>query len=658
MKYNRWIAWGLCAALALGMLGGCTSSGRSAGGDDGAQSTASGDNTAAGSDQARTPAQVDLTDAVTVTLSGTGAQIDGAGADVSDGVITVSAGGTYVFRGSLSEGRILVDAGDAEVVLVFDDADITCSYGSPLYIYKSARTTLHLMEDTENSLTDGTAYTFEDRYSSAADEEPNACLYSKSDLVIQGAGALSICANYNNGVTSKDTLEIYDLSLTVDAVNHGVNGKDSLLIDSAGVTVTCGGDALRSTNDTDAALGWVQISQSALVLEAGEDGVQAEGALTLSNVSCTIRSGGGSGVQPSDDASAKGLKAGGSLTLYSGTYTLDCSDDAVHSNGDVSVSGGVYAVSSGDDAFHADEALTVSGGEIDVLTCYEGLEGSSVTVSGGSIRIVSTDDGVNAAGGADSSGFGGFGHGNTFGAAGGDYFIDISGGSLVVTAGGDGLDSNGSITLSGGSVSVCSTGTGDGALDYESSFALTGGTLFAVDAGNMGAVPSQASQYTVCIGFGAALSAGTYVALEGTEQSFVFQLPIDGVSMVFSSPELEGGAAYTVSCGGEYTGETADGVGSGGTYSGGTQLTELTLSDYLTTYGNLGMGGMGGMGGRPGGMGGMFGGMGEAPGGEMPNGELPDGAAGGRGGMGRGFSGDASGELPEGIAPESAGASA
>lgn len=646
---RRWIALALCAALAAGTLSGCKTS---------EDPTDSGNTTAVSvlsynisSNEAvfRTPATVDLTDAVTVSLEGTTARIDGKGASVSDGVVTITAAGTYVLSGTLTEGRVLVDAKGEEVILVLNGADITCSYGSPIYIYKSSTTTLHLMEGTENTLTDGAAYTFADEYSSETDDEPNACLYSKSDLVIQGAGSLTVNANYNNGVTSKDTLEIYDLTLTVNAANNGINGKDSNLIDSSVITVVCGGgDAIRSTNDTDETLGWVSISNSILDLTAGEDGIQAETALTMYSGSYTVTSGGGSAVQPSDETSAKGIKAGTTLTLSSGIYTLDCSDDAVHANGDVTVSGGIYTVSTGDDAFHADEALSISGGEITVLTSYEGLEGTTVDISSGTIYVTASDDGVNAGGGNDGSGFGGFGPGNTFGGN-SDCIITISGGYLCVVAGGDGLDSNGSAVMSGGTVIVSSTGRGDGALDYESSFELTGGTLLAFDTGAMSAAPSSASQYTVFVSFGTTLSAGSYVALEGTDQSFVFELPVNAATMVFSSPDLEGGAAYTLSYGGEYSGESADSICSGGSYSGGTELTELTLSDYITTYGNVGMGG-----GMPGGMndGGGFagpGGMNDAGG---PDGQMPDRT--GRGERPGDVEADSEpfgGEIPEGDMP-------
>lgn len=597
MKYiTKRMAAALCAAAILGTLAACGKDGGTAAGS-GAYTPLSLLNSTSASP--RSPAVLDLTGATVITLSGSGASVDGKGAEAKGSVVTITAAGIYAVSGCLEDGRIIVNAPKEEVTVALNGADITCSYGSPLYIYKAGTATVHLMEGTENTLTDGAVYSFDDEYSSAADEEPNACLYSKADLLIQGAGALTVLANCDNGITSKDTLQIYDGSLWVQAANNGINGKDSHTIDSAAIAVTCGGDAIRSTNDTDETLGWVSVSNSTLNLTAGEDGIQAETALTMAGGSYTVVSGGGSGVQPSDDSSAKGLKAGTVLSLTGGTYTLDCSDDAIHSNGDVTVSGGTYTISTGDDAIHADEALTVSAGEIDILTSYEGLEGTTVSVSGGTIYIVSSDDGVNAAGGADGSGFGGFGHGNAFGGGNSDSCIDISGGYLVVTAGGDGLDSNGNAVMSGGTVIVSSTGQGDGALDYDGSFTLSGGTLLAVGSGAMAQALSQASQYTVSLGFDSALPAGTFVGLEREGQSLAFALPISGSHIVFSSPELEGEAVYTLSYGGEYSGQTVDGLCSGGTYSGGTEAAKLTLSDYITTYGRAGMGGMGG---RPGGM--------------------------------------------------------
>ena len=393
------------------------------------------------------------------------------------------------------------------------------------------------------------------------------------------------------------------------SLGNGINGKDSNTIDSAAITVTSGGDAIRSTNDTDAALGWIRISNSTLELTAAEDGIQAETAVVMSSGTYSITTGGGYEGEMADDASAKGIKAGTAVNLVSGIYTLDCCDDGVHSNGDVTVSGGVYTVSSGDDAFHADETLAVDGGEINILASYEGLEGTAVNITGGKIELVSSDDGVNAGGGADGSGFMGCGGGNNFGSTDSNSLVNITDGYLVVHAGGDGLDSNGSMTMTGGTVIVTSTGRGDGALDYDRSFTLSGGTLLAIGAGSMPQAPSEATQNTVFLNLDTTLPAGTYLALLGDGREFVSELPVDAANVVFSSPDLKDGATYTVSYGGAYSGDSTDNVCSGGSYSGGTQLTELTLTESITRYGNASMGG---------------GNRGQMPGGEKPE-RPPDG---------------------------------
>lgn len=312
----------ISAALLAGCLSACGESGTATGGSSSVENTA---------------ATVTGGDATTIALSGQSATATGTGAEVTDGVVTITAGGTYVVTGTMTEGRILVNAPKEEVTLVLQDASITCSTGSPLYVYKSKATTLYLPEGTDSTLTDGTDYTFSDSYSSAEEEEPNACLYSKSDLVIAGSGSLTVNANYNNGITGKDTLFIQKASVTVTAVNHGINGKDSLTIKDADITVTSGGDALRSTNDSDPTLGYLVITGSALKLTAGEDGIQAETTLTISGGTATVTTAGGAGQSISDDTSAKGFKAGTQVTVTGGTFQLNCCDDAIHSNGDVTI---------------------------------------------------------------------------------------------------------------------------------------------------------------------------------------------------------------------------------------------------------------------------------------------------------------------------------
>lgn len=241
----------LGAALLLSSLCACTSTA----GTDADTDTNTEDSVAQQLYDADVTAP-DLTNAATITLSGT-----------DD--VTITSGGVYVLTGTLTDGRVLVNAPDADVTLVLQDADITCSDSSALYIYKAASVLVYLPDGTASTLTDGSSYNYSDSVSSAIDEEPNACLYAKSDLIIAGGGTLTVTGNANNGITGKDTLKIEDTAVSVTAANHGINGKDCLVLKQTDVTVTSGGDALRATNDSDTALGCVLIGASALTLTAG-----------------------------------------------------------------------------------------------------------------------------------------------------------------------------------------------------------------------------------------------------------------------------------------------------------------------------------------------------------------------------------------------------
>lgn len=575
----------ISAALLAGCLSACGESGTATGGSSSDENTAA---TVIGGDAATTPditADVeapDVSGATTITLSGQSATATGTGAEVTDGMVTITAGGTYVVTGTMTEGRILVNAPKEEVTLVLQDASITCSTGSPLYVYKSKATTLYLPEGTASTLTDGTDYTFSDSYSSAEEEEPNACLYSKSDLVIAGSGSLTVNANYNNGITGKDTLFIQKASVTVTAVNHGINGKDRLTIKDADITVTSGGDALRSTNDSDPTLGYLVITGSALKLTAGEDGIQAETTLTISGGTATVTTAGGAGQSISDDTSAKGLKAGTQVTVTGGTFQLNCCDDAIYSNGDVTISGGNFTIATGDDGMHADDTLSISSGTIDITRSYEGLEGAKVLISGGKISIVASDDGINAAGGSDQSGFGGFGFApDAFGGS-GDYLIRISGGVVTVNVSGDGIDSNGDIEVTGGELYISGpTSNGDGTIDCDGSATITGGIVVA--AGSTGMAEN----------FGTASTQGSIlVNLSGSAGQTITLKDSDGNILASFTPAKAFGCVVV----------SAPGVAQGGTYTiaAGGASTTVTMESLI--YGS-GMGGFGGMG-DPGNMGG------------------------------------------------------
>lgn len=590
----------VCGSLLVWSLYGCRSQNAAPSGTASSTETTSASSLPASDGAALETGAPDLTGAAQITCSGDRVSVTGSGAKYDSGTLEITSAGTYVLSGTLS-GRILVNAKGQDVTLVLNGLSVTCAGGSALYVYKGETVRLYLMEGTENSLTDGETYTFSDEYSSAADEEPNACLYSKADLVIDGAGTLAVTANYKNGVTGKDTLTIVSAALSVEAVNHGITGKDSLTAENAVVTVVSGGDAIHSTNDSDSSLGWIRLTDCTLDLTSGEDGVQAETGLTVSGGTYKVVSGGGSGASLSDDTSAKGLKAGTDLIVTSGTFTLDCADDTVHSNGNVTISGGDFTLSSGDDGIHADETASVSDGTIEILTCYEGIEGAVVDISGGKISLTATDDGLNAADGTESA-FGPMGGGNS------DCRVRISGGEITIDAAGDGIDSNGDFILSGGTVYVSGpTSDGDGALDYDGTAYVTGGVLIAAVSGGMAQNfgESGSTQGSILLTYNETLT-GTVRVLDAEGTVLAEYTPTKEYrSVVVTAPGMVPGGTYTVEA--------------------GSDSREITLSGLI--YGTSGMGGPGGMGGQGGQAPSDGGGMGTPPDGTM--GDPPSGGPGG-----------------------------
>ena len=577
-RTKRLLSLLLCTFLIVGTLCACRNNTDDSGSTTDGTQTSSNEAVQAVLDQS--VAEPDLTNATKITLSDTNINISGSGAEGKDGTVTITEGGTYVFSGALSNGRIVVNAPDKEVTVVLNGANITCSYSSPLYVYKASSATVYLLKDTENKLSDGESYTYSDSYSSSEDEEPNACLYSKSDLIIAGAGSLTVNANFNNGITSKDTLRIDSAEITVNAKNHGINGKDYLTLKSAKVSVTSGGDALRSTNDSDETLGYITSVNSDLTLVSGEDGMQAETVMTISGGNINIKSGGGSGAKISGDASAKGVKAGKSIAVLDGTLTLDCCDDAVHSNGSAEISGGTFAISTGDDGVHADEGLKISGGTINISKSYEGLEGATIDISGGKITITASDDGINAAGGNDESGFGGGMARDTFGSS-SSYYINISGGTINIDASGDGIDSNGNLTVSGGEIYVSGpTSGGDSALDYDGTAAITGGIVIAAGSSGMAQnFGDSSTQGSIMLTY-QSFAGGKISVADSSGNVLAEYTPSKNYScVVVSCPGLTKGGTYTVTACGQSRSVTLDSIiygsgsmggGQGGQQPGGT----------------------------------------------------------------------------------------
>lgn len=267
-----------------------------------------------------------------------------------------------------------------------------------------------------------------------------------------------------------------------------------------------------------------------------------------------------------DSTSTKGIKSDGALYVNGGTFTINSADDSFHSNSDVTINDGTYTISSGDDGMHADSALLVNGGTITVTESYEGLEGLNITINDGKIDINASDDGINAAGGNDQSGFGGMGGDGFKGmqapdaqksdsASEDEMWMVINGGYVHVLAGGDGLDSNGDLTINGGEVYVDGpSDNGNSAIDYgeKSSFYINGGTVVAVGSSGMAEdVSNDSKQQVAFVKLDSQADAGDVILkdADGNEIiSYTSQKKYDCV--IISTADLKAGQTYTLSASG------------------------------------------------------------------------------------------------------------
>ena len=514
----------------------------------------------------------------TITLSGSTGTISDSTRGSSGETVTITAKGIYRVTGSAENVSIIISdtQESGNIYLVLDGVTMT-NASSPCIIVEAADKVI-VQCVGENSLT----YT-------AASADYDGAIYAKDDLTVNGSGSLSITSALH-GIVCKDDLKLTGAALSISAGSIGLKANDSVRIGGGTISMGAGHDGIQVKSDDGT--GYFYMEDGALTVTAGYDGVdvgadESDGAdaaeysgyVLICGGTVSVTAGGGSSQSKNAGTSQKGIKCDGDIRLTdAATVTISSADDALHSATNIDIENGTVELSSSDDGIHADNRLTISGGKVTVSQSYEGLEAYEVTISGGTISVVASDDGINAAGGSDTAStdtrpamWGGSSSG----------ILTISGGELYVNARGDGLDSNGSIYVTGGTVIVEGpTDGGNGALDKgeggDCVASITGGTVLAIGSTGMAINFDSGTQCSALVNLSG--SAGTTITVDDGS-GFTFTASKSFACIVYSSPSLTQGNTYTA---------TADGSSATLDFSSGL---------YYSTVAGMG----GGMGGQPGG---------------------------------------------------------
>ena len=496
--------------------------------------------------------------------------------------------------------------------------------GAAINIQSSNRVFVVCAEGTTNTLTDGTSYTLTDG------EDMKSCFFSEGQLIFSGSGSLSVTGNYKHAIVSDEYIRLRSgCNISVpSAVKDGIHTNDAVIIgggvlnisstedaiqcEDGGITMT--GGFVKVATTADKAHGFkseldVIISGGALQAEvtgAGSKGISCNGNLTVSGGKITAFTSQKPLYEDDDLSSCAGIKCDGDIVIEGGEIALQSTGAAgkgMNCDGSITIHDGTVKVittgtqyvygklDSSAKAMKAEGALTINGGTVLVRATggegSEGIESKSVlTVNDGMIAALCYDDCMNAS-----------------------NSIVINGGSIYCySSGNDGIDSNGTLTITGGVVIASGTTSPEDGFDCDqNTFKITGGIVLGIGGGTSTPTSSVCTQRSVI--YGGSGSNGEILNIQSADGTNVltYQIPrnYSQMTLLFSSPNLASGGSYTISKGGSVSGGSEFfGLYTGSSYSGGTQAATFTAGSMVTQVGNVNSnpgGGQPGGGGRPGG---------------------------------------------------------
>lgn len=508
----------------------------------------------------------DEASATKITLQGESIELEGDGASVEGSCVTVTSEGTYVVSGELTNGQLRVNTGDTEKVqIVLAGAQIHNETGAALFIEQTDKCFITLAADTNNVLSDGAEYALAE-----GEDEPNAALFSKDDLTINGSGELAVTGNYQHAIYSKDDLVITGGTFDIAAVEDGLRGKDCLKILSGTFTVDAGEDCLKSSRDDDPARGFVCIDGGTFSLSAGDDAIHGETYLRVSNGDIEVSKcnegleamvvqldEGDIHVVSEDDAINAAAPSDATndqvdpATADQGTPSQDTRDEELVPNRNMQPQGERESSLEKSSDREGKDGQTLGDTSMEPPTDIsvrpdEGSESPGENRDDGS-SLRSLDDSGQEGGGIDSqrqTNNGGPTEGNE------NCQLIINGATLTLEAKGDALDSNGSLEINGGTVFVTGpTSNGDGALDYALDATCNGGQILIVGSAGMAQDFSKSTQPSAFVRVNGLANQEISVADQSGKVLLSYTPTAAFETLIVSSPDFVDGQEYILTIG-------------------------------------------------------------------------------------------------------------
>lgn len=504
--------------------------------------------------------------------------------------ITISQEGTYILSGSISNGQVIVDAPDtAKIRIILNGVNINNDTSAAIYVKKADKVFLTTAKGTTNTLSN------KKEFVNTTTEEINAVIYSKEDITLNGQGTLNINAVYGNGVVSKDDLVITSGTYNINAANHGLRGKDSVKIADGIINVTAKKDAIHGENNDDATKGYVYIGGGKLNLKSESDAIDTTSILQVDGGQITIAA--------TDDA----MHSEDRLIIKDGTINILKSEEGIEGKR-VDIKGGTINLKSNDDGINATSGSTTQTTSADNSTTNNNNTTTKTqNTNNKNAKQNTSQEKMPEMNGQRPPEMNGQrppemngqqppkmrgqrppemnGHMMRGGKGGGDFevdkdaYINISGGKITILANGDGIDSNGSLSVTGGTVYVSgSNNGGNGSLDYNGEGTITGGTVITAGASGMNQnFGSSSTQGSILLNNIDSQKSGTKIEVKDSTGKVIasYTPEKDYNSILVSSPQIKKGAKYTITA---------------GSYTKQVEMTSLIYGESSQMGGNFGGG--------------------------------------------------------------------